>query len=115
MHPRTDSSSMGTCYTSHREDGRFFAALRMTCFAITITETFRSTLRQHCEESDVRVGQTFLSACFDVAQNNRPVNRQNCHPEVAALSAGGSSAGRLTKDLLRHRLIPERHLSFAAT
>ena len=28
----------------------------------------------------------------------------NCHPEEAALPARDSSAGRLTKDLLRHRL-----------
>ena len=30
------------------------------------------------------------------------------------MPAGDSSAGRLTKDLLRHGMIPERVLSFAA-
>ena len=48
----------------NREDGRFFAALRMTCFVIAFSEVFRSSLRQYCcaEEAEVRVGQTFLSA-----------------------------------------------------
>ena len=32
--------------------------------------------------------------------------RPTCHPEEAVLPASDSSAGRLTKDLLRHRLIP---------
>ena len=57
--------------------------LRMTCIAILIHE--RHPLRP----------------------------RQTCHPEEAAQPAGGSSAGWLTKDLLRHRLIPERVLSLA--
>ena len=37
----------------------------------------------------------------------RPIHeRQTCHPEEAVLPARASLAGRLTKDLLRHRLIP---------
>ena len=68
---------------STRIDGRFFAPLRMTCFALDVREVFRSHLRQ------------------------------TCHPEEAALSASGSSVGWLTKDLPRHRLMPERVLSFA--
>ncbi len=70
---------------STRIDGRFFAPLRMTCLAITLAETSPS--------------------------HPRP----SCHPEEAVLPAGGSPAGWLTKDLLRHRLIPERLLSFAVT
>ena len=46
------------------EDGRFFAALRMTCFAITIDDNCRSSVGTNChpEEAGVRVGRTFLSA-----------------------------------------------------
>ena len=71
--------------TPTREDGRFFAALRVTCFLVDILEMSRS------------------------------YPRQTCHPEEADLPASDSSAGWLTKDLLRHRLIPERLLSFAVT
>ena len=78
--PRTSSSTKGMCFTYHRIDGRFFAALRMTCFPIAIVEMYPS----------------FASP--------------NCHPEEAALPAGESLAGRLTKDLLRHR---STHARFA--
>ena len=70
--------------TSSREDGRFFAALRMTRFTIAFVENCPS----------------YVSP--------------NCHPEEAVRPARESSAGRLTKDLLRHRLMPERLLSFVA-
>ena len=63
--------------TSTREDGRFFAPLRMTCFTIAICEMFRSYVCQYC------------------------------HPEEAALPARESPAGWPTKDLLQHGLIPE--------
>ena len=59
--------------TSSREDGRFFAALRMTCFAIALGE-------------NVSVIHSPVLSSF------------------VSLPAGESSAGRLTKDLLRHRL-----------
>ena len=75
----------GSRCTSGPEDGRFFAPLRMTCLAMAMSEVFRSS------------------------------PRQTCHPEEAALPASDSSAGRLTKDLLRHRLMSERVLSFAVT
>ena len=65
------------------------------------------------EKAAVRVGQTFLSA--GLAQTERLTNGQTCHPEEAALPASEFSAGMLTKDLLRHRLIHERLLSFAVT
>ena len=71
--------------TSNRVDGRFFAPLRMTCVAIALGEMSPS-----CP-------------------------RPNCHPEEAALPARDSSAARLAKDLLQHRLMPERVLSFAVT
>ena len=84
MPPRIRAGVRARC-TSSREDGRFFATLRMTCFALDI--------------------------CVMSPSCPRPI----CHPEEAVLPAGGSPAGRLTKDLLRHRLIPERLLSFAVT
>ena len=62
--------------TSRRTDGRFFAALRMTCYAIAIGEVSGSSLRP------------------------------TCHPEEAVRHASDSSARWLTKDQLRHRLIP---------
>ena len=46
--PRTGSSSKGMCYTSNRVDGRFFAALRMTCVAITIGQPLSPHLRRNC-------------------------------------------------------------------
>ena len=56
----------------NREDGRFFAALRMTCFAIAIVETYRTSVGTyfHSEEADLKVGQTFLSA--RIASNRLP-------------------------------------------
>ena len=50
------------------------------------------------------VGWTFLSA--RIAKNDKSADSQTCHPEEAR-PARGSSAGRLTKDLLRHRLMHE--------
>ena len=41
MGPRTRSSTMATRYTYNREDGRFFAALRMTCAVMSISEMCR--------------------------------------------------------------------------
>ena len=70
--------------TSSREDGRFFAPLRMTCLAIGIGEEFRTHVCKYCHPEEVR-------------------------------PARDSLAGRLTKDLLRHRLMLERLLSFAVT
>jgi hypothetical protein len=69
----------------------------------------------NCDEAIFEGGADIPVCRLDFAQNNRPTDRQTCHPEEAVLPTSGSSAGRLTKDLLRHRLIPERHLSFAAT
>ena len=45
MGPRTGSSTKTICYTYNGEDGRFFAALRMTGIAVTIGEKYRSDLR----------------------------------------------------------------------
>lgn len=45
MRPRTGLASKGMCDTSNREDGRFFAPLRMTCYALTIGEMYRSDFR----------------------------------------------------------------------
>ena len=45
MPPRIWAGEGVRC-TSTREDGRFFAALRMTCFAIAISEMFRSYVCQ---------------------------------------------------------------------
>ncbi len=56
------------------------------------------------EKAVVKVEQTFLSANV----------RITCHPEDAR-PASVSSAGRPTKDLLRHRVMSERPLSFAVT
>ena len=64
--------------TSSREDGRFFAALRMTRRSIIIAE--RHPLH----------------------------HRPTCHPEEAVRPGSESLAGRLTKDLLRHRYTPAR-------
>ena len=49
------------CLQDNRKDGRFFAALRMTCFC---NSHCRSYLRLNChpEEAGLKVGQTFLSA-----------------------------------------------------
>ena len=41
MVPRTGSSTMATGYMYNREDGRFFATLRMTGFATVISEMCR--------------------------------------------------------------------------
>ncbi len=48
----------------NRTDGRFFAALRMTCYAIGIVEVYSSCVGPdfHAEKAGARVGQTFLSA-----------------------------------------------------
>ena len=56
----------------NREDGRFFAALRMTGFAITIVEMYRTSAGTYCqsEEADAKVGRTFLSA--RLASNRLP-------------------------------------------
>ena len=80
---------------------------------------------RHAEKTVVRVRQTFLSACFaplrmtcvaiTFGERFPSCPRQTCHPEEAALPGSGSSAGWLTKDLLRHRLMPERVLSLAVT
>ena len=58
------------------QTGDSSAALRMTCFAIAIVEMYPSFVSPYC------------------------------HPEEDVRPARESSAGRLTKDLLRHRLIP---------
>ena len=37
----------------------------------------------HPEAADVKVGQTFQSACLDVAENDWPADRRNYRPENA--------------------------------
>ena len=69
--------------TASREDGRFFAALRMTCVAIAVGETYPSAARQTV------------------------ILRRPCLPCPAQAGA------RPTKDLLQHRMTLERVLSFA--
>ena len=69
------------CVQDDPEDGRFFAALRMTCRATAIFEGSRSHIRP------------------------------TCHPEEAALHTSDTSAGRLTKkDLLRDRFTTARRV-----
>ena len=66
MPPRIRVGKGSRC-TSGPEDGRFFAPLRMTCFAIDISEVFRPHRRRTVKNpvlGFVRVGQTFLSACL---------------------------------------------------
>ncbi len=135
MCPRTGSSAKGIRPASSREDGRFFAALRMTCYALAFSEMCRSRLRQYChhEEADreamgPRTSSSAKCICptsnrvdgrfFDDAQNDSWVEYYSGNasdtqtPDMS--SRGGAppasdlSAGRPTKDLLRHRILPAR-------
>ena len=83
MPPRIWAGEGFRC-TSSREDGGFFAPLRMTSLAIGIGEEFLTHVCNYRHPEEVR-------------------------------PAMDSMAGRLTKDLLRHRLMLERLLSFAVT
>ena len=87
------------CLQDSRTDGRFFAALRMTCIAIAIAEMFRSYLRQTChpEEAGLKVGQTFLSARMERQQSGRRNLRANVF--TAFLPSGQSKR----REILRLR------------
>ena len=74
--PRANVISAYLALRTAEQTGDSSAALRMTCFAIAIVEMYPSFVSPYC------------------------------HPEEDVRPARESSAGRLTKDLLRHRLIP---------
>ena len=89
--------------TSDREDGRFFAPLRMTCFAITNGEMCPSHVRRYCHPEEA------LSA---VPGTGRPAGRRRISCSI------GSSGRDLHVSipewqhvrLLRHRILSDRLL-----
>ena len=92
------------CLQDNRKDGRFFAALRMTCIAIAIAEMFRSYLRQTCHpEEAARPTKDLLRHRIITARLVRVDTWQAARPHT-------SGSLRMTVELITTRAMFPSHL-----
>ena len=96
----------GCCVTDNREDGRFFAALRMTCFAMTIGEICLPGIGTNCHPEEAArptkdlLRHWLIPKRLALIPTQQPARlRLHGHAEEARVSMGSRNTGISTSSM----------------